>query len=82
MSDVLEGDLMPHRQSRKLGDDAPSTPATATHSLREDESATSAADDTYVLSFLNQVLVGESHWSLSEVRHLVGLRERARLGRS
>ena len=82
MSDVLEGDLMPQRQSRKLGDDAPSTPATAKPSVRPDESVTSATDDTYVLSFLNQVLVGESHWSLSEVRHLVSLRERARLRRS
>ena len=73
---------MPHRQSRKLGDDEQSTPATARPSVQADESVTSAADDTYVLSFLNQVLVGESHWSLSEVRDLVGLRERARLGRS
>ena len=34
------------------------------------------------LTFLSQVLLGDSEWSLAEVRRLVALRERARYDHS
>jgi hypothetical protein len=48
---------------------------------RRDRSATETQDEAVVLSFLSQVLIGDSEWSLSEVRQIVALRDRARFAR-
>ena len=72
-----------HRTTRRLGADPLSAHATATRRVRRlDRQPTSDETDTGVVSFLSQVLIGDSDWSLAEVRLLVALRERARFDHS
>ncbi len=43
---------------------------------------TSVSPTRASMAFLSQVLIGDSDWSLAEVRQLVALRERARFDHS
>jgi hypothetical protein len=70
------------RQSRRFGSDRTIARVAASRRIRRrDRSATETQDDAVVLSFLAQVLIGDSEWSLSEVRQIVALRDRARFAR-
>jgi len=81
--DVLEGELMaPHRQSRRSGSDKEITRVAASRRIRRrDRSATETHDEAVALSFLSEILIGDSEWTLSEVRQIVELRDRARFAR-
>lgn len=71
--------MAPYRQSRRVGSDQTIAPVAARRrTRRRDRSATETQDEAAVLSFLSQVLIGDSDWSLSEVRRIVALRDRAR----
>ncbi len=75
--------MAPHRPTRRLGADPLSAHASAVRRVRRlDREPVTAQGDTGVLTFLSQVLIGDSEWSLAEVRQLVALRERARFDHS
>ena len=75
--------MAPHRPTRRLGADPLSAHASTVRRVRRlDRQPAVAQADTGVLTFLSQVLVGDSEWSLAEVRQLVALRERARFDHS
>ena len=76
--------MAPHRPTRRLGADPLSAHASAHRRVRRLDRPTVATveGDTGVLTFLSQVLIGDSEWSLAEVRRLVALRERARFDHS
>lgn len=72
-----------HRTTRRLGADPLSAHAAANRRVRRiDRQPTTDETDTGVVSFLSQVLIGDSDWSLAEVRQLVALRERTRSDQS
>jgi hypothetical protein len=71
--------MAPYRRSRRFGSDQTIAPVAARRRIRRrDRSATETQDEAVVLSFLSQVLMGDSDWSLSEVRRIVALRDRTR----
>jgi hypothetical protein len=41
----------------------------------------SPAEEAAALAFLSEILIGDSAWSMAEVRHLISMRESAGLGR-
>ena len=72
--------MAPHRPTRRLGADPLSAHASAHRRVRRLDRQPPAVSqtDTGVVSFLTQVLIGDTAWSLAEVRQLVALRERVR----
>jgi hypothetical protein len=75
--------MAPHRPTRRLGADPLSAHASANRRVRRlDREPVASQGDPGVLTFLSQVLIGDSEWSLAEVRQLVALRERARFDHS
>ncbi len=75
--------MAPHRTTRRLGADPLSAHASANRRVRRlDRQPDADHLDTGALTFLSQVLLGESEWSLAEVRRIVALRERARYDHS
>jgi hypothetical protein len=75
--------MAPHRPTRRLGADPLSAHASANRRVRRiDRQPGAPTADQGVLAFLSQVLIGDSEWSLAEVRQLVALRDRARFDHS
>jgi hypothetical protein len=76
--------MAPHRPTRRLGADPLSAHASAHRRVRrlDRQPIVAAPGDSGALTFLSQVLIGDSEWSLAEVRQLVALRERARFDHS
>ena len=74
--------MAPNRQSRRFGSDQTIARVAASRRIRRRyRSASETRDEAVVLSFLSQVLIGDNEWSLSEVRQIVALRDRARFAR-
>ena len=72
----------PYRQGRRFGSDHAIARVAASRRIRpRDQSASEVEDEAVVLAFLSHVLIGDSEWSLSEVRQVVALRDRARFAR-
>jgi len=57
------------------------TARTAAPSARTDVPAGTSAPEGAVISFLSEVLVGDSSWTMAEVQRLVVVRDLADLGR-
>ena len=68
------------RHSRRVGSDPTAAQIAAKRRLRRARRTTTGADDAAVLTFLSDVLVGDSTWTLGEVQRLVTFREGIDLG--
>ncbi len=67
------------RHSRRVGGD-PAAQIAAKRRLRHARRTTTEADDTAVITFLSDLLVGDSSWTLGEVQRLVAFRDHTGTG--
>ena len=68
------------RHSRPVGSDPSAAQIAAKRRFRRARRTITGADDAAVLTFLSDVLVGDSSWTLGEVQRLVTFRDGIDLG--